>query len=262
MPDNTLVCDSADAHVRRAREGVHAFNRLSSELAELAIRRSQQRVARLTGELEDARRARETPRPKRSARPNGCARCSATLPGGVVVVDDAGLHPRAQPRRRGDSRRPISSAGPGSASCADVLQNPTSADGDWLTRDGRRDRARRELAAAGERQDHPADGRHRDARAARAGRAQSAPERDRQDGREPGAPDPHAARGRAAVPVAVPLAARRARARQAAREGHRTAAASRSARAGHARVRARQGPRRARARRRPVHAPCTTRRWR
>ena len=89
------------------------------------------------------------------------------------VVRERLAHTRVRPRRLVDARRP-----------------PVD--------------ARRELAAGAERQDHLAQRRHRDARAARARRAQSAVERHRQDGGEPRAPNSHAARRRVAVPIAMP----------------------------------------------------------
>jgi two-component system sensor histidine kinase FlrB len=135
MPDNTLVCDSA-AHLNELEKAFGVFNRLSNEL-QSSYQTLQQRVARLTNELEDARRASQNAAAEAERTAQRLRSLVATLPGGVVVVDDAG---EIQEHNRvaveilggplvGESWQRI---------VKDVLRSPTSADGDWLTRDGRR----------------------------------------------------------------------------------------------------------------------------
>ncbi len=260
MLDNTLVCDSCRIVTASSRRrSASSIGCRTSCRAH--IRALQQRVAALDDRAR-GRAARDA-----STRPHEAQRTAerlrsllATLPAGVVVVDDGGRiqeHNRAAEEILGAGL----AASRGKASCRTVLKNPSSADGDWLTRDGRRIALAASALPQETIEDHSADRRDRDARAARARRAQSTPERHRQDGRELGSPDPHAARRRAAVSVAVPLASRRARAREAAREGHRAPAPSRPARAGHARVRARQRTRASACASPICSAPCTMRRW-
>jgi two-component system sensor histidine kinase FlrB len=135
MPDNTLVCDSA-AKVRELEQAFGAFNRLSNDL-QGAYAALQQRVARLTHELEDARRARQDAAAEAQRTAQRLSSLLAMLPGGVVVIDDAGTIQESNRTATdilggalvGESWRRL---------VKDVLRNPTSADGDWLTRDGRR----------------------------------------------------------------------------------------------------------------------------
>jgi two-component system sensor histidine kinase FlrB len=135
MPDNTLACDSA-AHSSELEKAFAVFNRLSNELQQ-SYQTLQQRVARLTNELEDARRASQTAAAEAQRTAQRLRSLVATLPGGVVVVDDAG---EIQEHNRiaaeilgcplvGESWQRV---------VKDVLRSPTSADGDWLTCDGRR----------------------------------------------------------------------------------------------------------------------------
>ena len=102
------------------------------------IRALQQRVAALTNELEDARRAREQrgSEAQRTARAPRVAACDAA--GRSRRRRRRRAHPRAQPGRRGDPRRRLVGQ-----SWQRVVQDchcksPSSADGDWSTRDGRR----------------------------------------------------------------------------------------------------------------------------
>jgi two-component system sensor histidine kinase FlrB len=134
MPDTT-VCDST-AHLSELEKAFGVFNRLSNELQQ-SYQTLQQRVARLTNELEDARRASQAAAAEAQRTAQRLRSLVATLPGGVVVVDDAG---EIQEHNRiaaeilggplvGESWQRV---------VKDVLRTPTSADGDWLTRDGRR----------------------------------------------------------------------------------------------------------------------------
>ena len=134
MPDTT-VCDST-AHLSELEKAFGVFNRLSNELQQ-SYQTLQQRVARLTNELEDARRASQAAAAEAHRTAQRLRSLVATLPGGVVVVDDAG---EIQEHNRiaaeilggplvGESWQRV---------VKDVLRTPTSADGDWLTRDGRR----------------------------------------------------------------------------------------------------------------------------
>jgi two-component system, sensor histidine kinase FlrB len=135
MLDNTLVCDSA-GHLSELEKAFSVFNRLSNEL-QSSYQALQQRVARLTNELEDARRASQHAVAESERTAQRLRSLIATLPGGVVVVDDAGEireHNRVAEeilggQLVGESWQRV---------VKDVLRSPTSADGDWLTRDGRR----------------------------------------------------------------------------------------------------------------------------
>ena len=135
MLDNTLVCDSA-AHLSELEKAFGVFNRLSNEL-QSSYQTLQQRVAGLTGELEDARRATEVAAAESQRTAQRLRSLLATLPGGIVVVDDAGRIQEHNPIAAeilggelvGESWQRV---------VKDVLRNPSSADGDWLTHDGRR----------------------------------------------------------------------------------------------------------------------------
>jgi two-component system sensor histidine kinase FlrB len=135
MLDNTLVCDSA-APLRELEKAFGVFNRVSSELTS-SYQALEQRVARLTLELEDARRAGQNAAAEAERTAQRLRSLLATLPGGVVVVDEGG---EIQEHNRiaaeilggdvvGESWQRV---------VKDVLRSPTSADGDWLTREGRR----------------------------------------------------------------------------------------------------------------------------
>jgi two-component system sensor histidine kinase FlrB len=135
MLDNTLVCDSA-APLRELEKAFGVFNRVSSELTS-SYQALEQRVARLTLELEDARRAGQNAAAEAERTAQRLRSLLATLPGGVVVVDEDG---EIQEHNRiaaeilggdvvGESWQRV---------VKDVLRSPTSADGDWLTREGRR----------------------------------------------------------------------------------------------------------------------------
>jgi two-component system sensor histidine kinase FlrB len=135
MLEHTLVGDSA-AHLGELEKAFSAFNRLSNEL-QSSYQTLQQRVARLTSQLEDARRASQSAAAEAQRTAQRLRSLLATLPGGVVVVDDGG---RIQEHNRiaaeilggellGEAWQRV---------VKEVLINPNSADGDWLTRDGRR----------------------------------------------------------------------------------------------------------------------------
>lgn len=136
MLDNGLVCDPSVARMSELQKAFGVFNRLSNELHG-AFETLQQRVARLTAELEDARRGRHDAATEAERTAQRLRSLLATLPGGVVVVDEHGC---IQEYNRvaeeilggdlvGQSWQRLARA---------VLESPSSADGDWLTRDGRR----------------------------------------------------------------------------------------------------------------------------
>lgn len=135
MLDNTSVCDSA-AQLRELEQAFGVFNRLSTEL-QSSYQILEQRVARLSSELEEARRARQDATTEAERTAQRLRSLLATLPGGVVVVGNGG---RIQELNRvaaeilggelvGESWHRV---------LREVLKTPASADGDWLTRDGRR----------------------------------------------------------------------------------------------------------------------------
>lgn len=112
------------------------FNQLSAKL-KLTYDALQQRVAGLTNELEEARRARQDATRETEATAARLRLLLATLPAGVVVVGGNGLIQecnRAATEILGDDLV--------GALWQDVirhsLKGPKGADGDWLTLDGRR----------------------------------------------------------------------------------------------------------------------------
>lgn len=135
MQHHTSICDSR-TELDELEKAFGVFNRLSSELKD-SYRRLEQRVARLSSELEDARRAREAAATAAERTAERLRTLLATLPGGVVVVDGAG---RIQEHNR--VAEEILGGPPADRSwqrvVREVLTPPSSADGDWLTRDGRR----------------------------------------------------------------------------------------------------------------------------
>ena len=206
MPEDTTREQTERGELERAFD---TFNLLSSQL-QRTYHALQQRVAKLSDELEDARRARE--------------RAAATAERTAERLQLAARHAArgsSSSTERLTSKRPIDAAEeilganlagkPWAAAVArGMFANPRSGRRrlDYPRRPARD--ARSELGAAGGREDHPADGRHGDARAAGARDAQSALERDRQDGRKPRASNSHATRGRTALSLAMPHASRRA----------------------------------------------------
>ncbi|HLF11110.1 MAG TPA: HAMP domain-containing sensor histidine kinase [Gammaproteobacteria bacterium] len=112
------------------------FNQLSNELQNsyLAL---QQRVAEMTIELADARRAREHAADRAERTAERLQSLLATLPGGVVVVDEGGLI--QETNRAAEAILGAGVAGRAWQSVArSVFANPLTAGGDWITRDGRR----------------------------------------------------------------------------------------------------------------------------
>lgn len=135
MQEQLSYCDSAAVH-RELEKAFGVFNRLSSEL-QSSYQVLEQRAARLAMELEDARRARQDAASEAERTAQRLRSLLATLPGGVVVVDDTGQIRevnRVAEEILGDNlvgeswQRVV----------REVLQSPAAADGDWLTRDGRR----------------------------------------------------------------------------------------------------------------------------
>ena len=135
MQEQLSVCDSAAVH-RELEKAFGVFNRLSGELKS-SYQLLEQRAARLAAELEDARRARQDAASEAERTAQRLRSLLATLPGGVVVVDDDGLIQDVNRvaadilggERVGESWQRV---------VREVLQNPAAADGDWVTRDGRR----------------------------------------------------------------------------------------------------------------------------
>lgn len=135
MPENTLLCDST-ARLRELEQAFGVFNRLSHDL-QSSYQTLEERVARLTAELEDARGARERLAGEAQRTAERLRSLLATLPAGVVVVDDSG---RIQEHNR--AAEEILGGGLAGQLWLEVLRNvlgvPSTADGDWSTRDGRR----------------------------------------------------------------------------------------------------------------------------
>ncbi len=135
MQDQTALCDST-ARLRELEAAFGVFNRLSNELQD-AYRLLEQRVARLSSELEEARRAREAAASEALRTAERLRSLLATLPGGVVVIDDSGCIQEMN-RVAADVLGGERSGQSWQRVVRDVLKPPSSADGDWLTRDGRR----------------------------------------------------------------------------------------------------------------------------
>jgi two-component system sensor histidine kinase FlrB len=135
MQDHGSTCQSR-TELDELEKAFAVFNRLSSELKD-SYRRLEQRVARLSRELEEARRAREAAATAAERTAERLRTLLATLPGGVVVVDGAGRiqeHNRVAEELLGG---PLAGRS-WQRLVRQVLLPPSSADGDWLTRDGRR----------------------------------------------------------------------------------------------------------------------------
>jgi two-component system sensor histidine kinase FlrB len=135
MQDQLVVFDSVAVR-GELEKAFGVFNRLSSEL-QSSYQVLEQRAARLASELEDARRAREVATSEAERTAQRLRLLLATLPGGVVVVDDDG--------RIQESTRVAAEILGGELVgelwqrvVREVLQNPPGAGGDWLTLDGRR----------------------------------------------------------------------------------------------------------------------------
>jgi two-component system sensor histidine kinase FlrB len=135
MLQQTLSCDPA-ASLHELEKAFGVFNRLSNEL-QSSYEALQQRVAALTKELEDVRCAREHAAHEAERTAERLRSLLATLPAGVVVVDNAG-------RIQEHNRAAAEILGAGLAGqlwqtiVRSALKSPSTADGDWSTRDGRR----------------------------------------------------------------------------------------------------------------------------
>jgi two-component system sensor histidine kinase FlrB len=132
MPDTALHEPIDRAELERA---FRAFNQLSSEL-QSTYQTLQQRVAALTTELEDARRARRSAAHEAERTAERLQSLLGTLPGGVIVVDAAGII-------RETNRAAEEILGPNLTGAAwqnvarDTFTTPPQT-GDWVVRDGRR----------------------------------------------------------------------------------------------------------------------------
>jgi two-component system sensor histidine kinase FlrB len=135
MLEQTPSCDPT-VSLREIEQAFGVFNRLSNEL-QSSYETLQRRVAGLTQELEEARRAREHAAHEAERTTERLRSLLATLPAGVVVVDNAG---RIQEHNR--AAEEILGAGLTGQLWQSVvkaaLKSPSTADGDWSTRDGRR----------------------------------------------------------------------------------------------------------------------------
>jgi two-component system sensor histidine kinase FlrB len=135
MLEDTVACEPT-LRLTELENAFGVFNRLSHEL-QSSYRTLEQRVAGLTAELEDARRAREHAARDAERTAERLRSLIATLPAGVVVVDEAGLiqeHNEAAATILGADL--VGRAWQSVVRAA--LKDPLSADGDWVTRDGRR----------------------------------------------------------------------------------------------------------------------------
>lgn len=136
MPE-TLAREQAEQAERGELErAFRTFTQLSNELQH-TYQALQERVGALTAELEEARRAREHATHAAERTAERLRSLLATLPAGVVVVDEAGLIQECN--RAAEEILGAGLAGQAWAAVArNVLSNPLAAGGDWLTRDGRR----------------------------------------------------------------------------------------------------------------------------
>lgn len=112
------------------------FNRLSSELQQSYVG-LQARVGALTAELEEARRARERAAGEAERTAERLQSLLATLPAGVVVVDAAGSI--QETNRAAETILGADLAGRSwQAVARSAFASVPPADGDWVTRDGKR----------------------------------------------------------------------------------------------------------------------------
>jgi len=133
MPEAT-TCDPAE---RSALERAFVtFNLLSNQLQE-TYHALEQRVAKLTLELEDARRAREQAAATAERTAQRLSSLLGTLPAGVVVVDEKGLIQETN-RAANEILGGAVNGKPWQAVARAMLANPRDAGGDWISRDGRR----------------------------------------------------------------------------------------------------------------------------
>jgi two-component system sensor histidine kinase FlrB len=123
------------------------FNQLSSELQQSYFA-LQQRVAALTAELEDARRAREQAASHAERTAERLQSLLATLPAGVVVVDESGVIQETNDTAEAIFGAPLAGCAWQTAAASAFTAQPAA--GDWITRDGRRvTLAARAIARAG-----------------------------------------------------------------------------------------------------------------
>lgn len=133
MPE-TLAREQAERY--ELERAFRTFTQLSSELQH-TYQALQERVGALTAELEEARRARERAANEAERTAERLRSLLATLPAGVVVVDEAGLIQECN--RAAEEILGAGLVGQAWAAVArTMLSNPLAAGGDWLTRDGRR----------------------------------------------------------------------------------------------------------------------------
>lgn len=135
MSQPTAILDGG-AELGELEKAFAVFNRVSSELR-ASYQALEGRVARLTSELEDARRARRDAAHEAQRTAERLRSLLATLPAGVVVIDESGRiheHNRAAAEILGADIAGHSWQGVLRA----ALVSPTATDGDWRTRDDRR----------------------------------------------------------------------------------------------------------------------------
>ena len=111
------------------------FNVLSSQLQH-TYHALEQRVAKLSNELEDARRARESAAATAERTAERLRSLLGTLPAGVVVVDENGCI--QETNRVAEEILGDVAGKPWQAVARSMLANPREAGGDWISRDGRR----------------------------------------------------------------------------------------------------------------------------
>ena len=111
------------------------FNLLSSQLQH-TYHALEQRVAKLSDELEDARRARESAAARAERTAERLRSLLGTLPAGVVVVDENGCI--QETNRVAEEILGDVAGKPWQAVARSMLANPREAGGDWISRDGRR----------------------------------------------------------------------------------------------------------------------------
>jgi two-component system sensor histidine kinase FlrB len=134
MSENTSVRDHGE--LGELERAFNVFNRLSGEL-QSSYQTLQRRVAGLTTELEEARRARQHATHEAERTAERLRSLLGTLPAGVVVVDEDGLI--QETNRVAQEILGGNLAGqPWQSAARAVLEHPLAAGGDWVTRDGRR----------------------------------------------------------------------------------------------------------------------------
>jgi two-component system sensor histidine kinase FlrB len=135
MRDHSLAVEPV-APLGELERAFGVFNRLSTELKS-SYELLQTRVTGLTAELEEMRRAREHAANEAERTAERLRSLIGTLPAGVVVVDEAGqiqeFNRTAEEILGGNL-----SGAQWQAIARAVLDQPVSAGGDWVTRDGRR----------------------------------------------------------------------------------------------------------------------------